>query len=486
MSSNDLPAVYEGPQVPEGEKRHLGGGIHVWTRSQGSETEAEPFRVESPFPVPGWQARKPEELGRAPFPGTALEFEERWYEIIGQGREGSWFRYDLSPWSDNQTLRRADGLTPEGCRAHAAEVRRRKQRERRSRDLTFAGAFAGLLPTAEQERLELEYGVSAVRNTLFTAVPFLSVSIFLIMVAVSRVLGTDFGRWNAAADTVVLLLPLWAYLAVESLIRLASTFTGRPMGTIFVALPLRMFGVGNPKTIERRQDAHANAALAGSEASWREAKDRVRPLPPGEDGLRRLEIRSRLPKDHWLANVEAIVWDGVAYELVERSEEATSAGTVHVFELHEPEGQRLYRRVHHFRPEEVVDVYREQRRLSAAAWIETFHMLWGFTDEGLQDDLAEVYAYEPTRSTRASIWLATIFGVLALGHPLWRAAGGISGTLDILLMILGAVALWEAAMRAVRLSRGEIATGLLGPLFTPFARPALRWRPRPESPYAGP
>src|SRR5712691_8463289 len=57
----------------------------------------------------GWLARAPKSLTRAEYPGTAVLWEERYFEVVSveNGAEGG-VRYVLEPWRDNHIMRVSD------------------------------------------------------------------------------------------------------------------------------------------------------------------------------------------------------------------------------------------------------------------------------------------------------------------------------------------------------------------------------------------
>ncbi len=104
------------------------------------------------------------------------------------------------------------------------------------------------------------------------------------------------------------------YLLFESFARVLSVNGNEPMGSLPAALPVHLLRILRGINVPREQVAEKAAAkpLAGSLLA---ARDQVRYLDHPEYHL---EVLSRLPKEHWTANVTGIEFEGRAYLLVER------------------------------------------------------------------------------------------------------------------------------------------------------------------------
>ncbi len=199
------------------------------------------------------------------------------------------------------------------------------------------------------------------------------------------------------------------------------------------------------------------------------ARDRIRPLDHPEYDL---EVVSRLPKDHWTANVTGIEYHGEAYILLERELLQTPDGPRHRFLLQKPRHNVLFKQYVRYHPEEVRDVYRAQERAKTATWVETFALLWGFTSGPVQQRLAGQYNYDPKKWTKGSIIGGAVFGA-ALAFNSGRGIAG--GGEQIVGLALGVYILWEAAVRWSKFRAGELPGSLLGVVLEPLAKRCLRW-----------
>lgn len=446
------------------------------------------------FPVEGWHARPPARPGRPDFPGPTLHIEHAagdvrwshaWWEIVAtrlqddiRGRER--FVYELRPLPDEQIIRQGFELTPESARRLAHEHRAAARRGAESDRAALFMPFYGFLPVDDQEEIESRHGLPPGRATLLTASLLLMLSTYGVMLAIAGTFGHVGNDVQFAQDFKYLL----AYLMLESLVRLSQGALGRPAGSALVVVPLAVLRALRPSRSDEDTLPAAPAQLPRDATAWQEAVDIVKPLPPGDDGLARLEVVSALPKEHWRAQVDLIKAGDRAYVLEERWQ--TPAG--HRFLLQEPPpGIRRTRALHHYEPTEVREVYKEKQRLKAEAWLETLSPLVGLTEPPLQLELAEFTRYKPYRGVAQSIVFAFLFGALSLmtgWELLADAKEPGSAPADFLVFLgLGAAMVWENAVRGARLVRGEITPSFLGRLVSPFARRALRWRPDPSWPY---
>src|SRR4029079_15735924 len=66
------------------------------------------LRIESPSEKPGWKARSFSVIGQSVFPGSAIEFEGLYYEIVLQDFDSGpppMTSYYLMRWEDRQAIR---------------------------------------------------------------------------------------------------------------------------------------------------------------------------------------------------------------------------------------------------------------------------------------------------------------------------------------------------------------------------------------------
>lgn len=463
--------------------------------------------VDAGFEVESWTVRPPARPDRPELPGTALAIEtegslagddgpaDGWWEIVGcelrrAPGQGDRPTYELRPWDPKRAVRHGERLTP----SHAEKITARHRRDTtHAKNRDRIGLFLpviGLLPEEDQSEIESRYGLPEGRATMLTAIPLFALSAWGIALAI-------LGFYGAAGVDVAWakrFLPLLCYLFLESAIRGVLGTLGHAAGSGLVVVPLRFLRLlGSTARAMGSADERLPAAPrphAADVESWLQARDTVRPLPDaeddaGEDGdregadgaLRRrgLEVLSPLPKEHWRAEVDLIRYRDGEYVLEERRE--VPGG--HRFVLREPPpGPRRIRAIHEYRTDEVQEVYKEERRVTAEAWIQSLQPVVGLADPVLQEELAEIYRYSPERGTAQSVLFGLLFGVVSLRAG-WLLVGPDAGLAPILMLVYGVILLWESVLRAVRLRRGRLQPSVLSGLVEPFLRRALRWRHRP-------
>ncbi len=188
---------------------------------------------------PGWQARLPGGLIEAQFAGTAVFFEERYYEVVAAREVGGAVSYYLDPWDDAIVLRRIVELSPEATAREAAERAGDVRRRSTASALVVLAPLVGLLPASYQESIERRYGLPASRATAWSAASLLAVasSIFLLALArifATRIVGDSPDGWEAWLGPAT-------YCMIESLLRLgAALAAGEANGTLPVVL---LFGI---------------------------------------------------------------------------------------------------------------------------------------------------------------------------------------------------------------------------------------------------
>src|SRR5437773_2473152 len=118
----------------------------------------------------GWTPRVPKSLTRAEYPGTAVMWEEHYFEVVTVEDSDEGVRYVLEPWRDNHVMRTFERYddTTEALReaAHRAAVARDKGR----RVANFGGIFIGHLPAVVQEKLGSELGILPTKLTAFSLI----------------------------------------------------------------------------------------------------------------------------------------------------------------------------------------------------------------------------------------------------------------------------------------------------------------------------
>ena len=472
------------------DRRRIGGDVFLATfpaaASSGAPGSDAPQRrrIETGFAVADWKARREADAYRSAFPGTAIGIEGDWFEIVAVATSAGAPRrtyYDLLPWDDANVIRTAFELTPGACQALTRHYREQQQRRRQGAALSYLPVLIGLLPAADQKRLESTFGVSPIRSTLLSAMALLFLSTLAIMAAFAYGRGMHFGELHGLVGKIVRFSPIAWYLLVESLLRLGSLTQNEPMGSLPVVLSVQVAQALRGAATSDRSASSGPTALEARHDTLI-ARDTVRPIGGPSAGSQRvdgpphrIEVISRLPKDHWTANVTGIEIDGVAYTLVERGVVDTDRGPRHRFLLQLPEHEVLFKSYVRYRPEEVRDIYRAERRTRTAMWVETFPFIWALVDPLLQNRLAKVYDYDAEKWTRRTTYFEAALGAYFILSSLGSMLGGAGAARDGIALLGGGFLLWEAALRHSKLSAGELRGSLAGIPFQPLARWLLRW-----------
>ena len=122
----------------------------------------------------GWIARVPRSHTRSEHPGTAVLWDEHYYEVLNADvMQGGGIRYVLTAWRDDMIFR--DFQTyDDAAEARIAADWEAAMRQRKHGKLAWAsGMILGHLPAPIQNRIANEYGISAPRMTVISTIPSL-------------------------------------------------------------------------------------------------------------------------------------------------------------------------------------------------------------------------------------------------------------------------------------------------------------------------
>jgi hypothetical protein len=173
----------------------------------------------------GWTPRAPKTLTTAEFPGTAVLWEERYFEVISAeplARGG--VRYVLEPWQDMHAMRTINHYDDAHETQRLADYRAQLSRETKRKSANALALLAGHLPAAVQEELGRELGIIATRLTIISALGVYAVVIALVLWIVSGIM--------ANAPLSLPLIVATGYLFVETSLRFfIAWMTGRPAGS---------------------------------------------------------------------------------------------------------------------------------------------------------------------------------------------------------------------------------------------------------------
>lgn len=142
----------------------------------------------------GWVPRTPARTVVAtPQPGTAVLWEERYFEVVGVTSDATSVRYTLEPWRDEQVMRVVDGYDETSESRREQEHRDHQKREQNRRTATIASVFLGHLPSGVQQRLGNELGVVPARMTVLSLLLPMAVVATIVFIGVDRTVDQEGG-----------------------------------------------------------------------------------------------------------------------------------------------------------------------------------------------------------------------------------------------------------------------------------------------------
>jgi hypothetical protein len=182
----------------------------------------------------GWTARVEKTFTSAEFPGTAVLWEEKYYEIvIAEALPQGGVRYVLEPWLDQHAMRFVDRYDAETEAVRIEENRKLILREKARISANFLGILTGHLPAVVQNELGREIGVLPARLTLASILGTVFVIGLLILYCVRQIMNNEPLPLAAAIPA--------GYLGIENTFRFAVNWTqSRPIGSTvgFIAYSL--------------------------------------------------------------------------------------------------------------------------------------------------------------------------------------------------------------------------------------------------------
>lgn len=173
----------------------------------------------------GWTARVEKTFTSAEFPGTAVLWEERYFEVVlAEVIPAGGVRYVLEPWRDQHAMRVTDRYDAESEVQRAEELRQQQQREKRRKSASALALLTGHLPAVVQEELGREVGILPPRLTLVSIIGVYVVIAAIMLFIVRSIL----------AQQPIPFLPLVVaiYLGIENSLRFLINWTqSRPIGS---------------------------------------------------------------------------------------------------------------------------------------------------------------------------------------------------------------------------------------------------------------
>jgi hypothetical protein len=247
----------------------------------------------------GWKARVAKTTTNSEFPGTAVFWDEQYFEVIAAELlpQGG-VRYVLEPWRDEHTIRVFDHYDEPTEAQRIEDYRRAKAQQKKSLGARLSGIVLGLLPAPVQKHLENELGVTPSTMTMLSCIPSLA------LLGVCAWL-TASAKLDKGPPPVPFLLWLLVFgLVIESAFRFqVAMMQGRGMGTLFGLVGYSLFWLIMPN---RRKWPKPFAEERGN---------RLFTLPPPDDVALRDSLETRgplltlLPKSDQLALAERYGFD---------------------------------------------------------------------------------------------------------------------------------------------------------------------------------
>lgn len=185
----------------------------------------------------GWTPRTPKTLTSAEYPGTAVLWDEQYFEVVeASALPTGGVRYVLMQWREDHTIRTFESYDAASEELRVADHERARRQRRAGFLANLSAAFLGFLPGPVQMHLENELGVRATRMTL------LSCTLAMAALGVCIYLQVDARMRHAEPSFPALLLPVLGLLAFESVIRFFVAMSqGRPMGSILGSIAYAIY-----------------------------------------------------------------------------------------------------------------------------------------------------------------------------------------------------------------------------------------------------
>ena len=228
----------------------------------------------------GWTPRTEKTLTSAEFPGTAVYWDEQYYEVLAADLlPAGGVRYVLAAWRDDHAIRQFQPYNAESEGRLAADYAMAMRQRKHSVAARFAAMFLGHLPSHVQVHLANELGLFPHRLTLWSLVPVLAATATCVLVYVHTTMESI---PNPIPDFVLILT---AYMLAEAVFRfLVAMSQLRAMGSMLGIVIYLFFWLLHPnraKLVSPFQSAKGEGLM-------------TLPPPPGVEEADSLEMRAPL------------------------------------------------------------------------------------------------------------------------------------------------------------------------------------------------
>jgi len=172
-----------------------------------------------------WTPRAAKTLTSAEFPGTAVLWEERYFEVVdAEPLPQGGARYVLEPWQEMHVMRTVDRYDESSEAERLVEYRDQLSRETKRKSAKVLAIFVGHLPHIVQEEIGRELGILSTRLTIVSTLPIYAIVIGLVLWIVTGIM--------AGTPRPLPVYLLTGYLFIESSFRfVVAWLIGRPIGS---------------------------------------------------------------------------------------------------------------------------------------------------------------------------------------------------------------------------------------------------------------
>jgi len=173
----------------------------------------------------GWVARVGKTLTSAEFPGTAVLWEEQYFEVVeARPLPQGGVEYVLEPWREHHVMRVVQQYDEPSEAGRVAEHRAQLARERNRKTANLSALLTGHLPAVVQNRMAENLGLLPYRVTFVSVLGMYAVVVGCFVWMVSYVMRHD--------SPPVWLIVATAYLGIETTFRFLIVYTqNRPIGS---------------------------------------------------------------------------------------------------------------------------------------------------------------------------------------------------------------------------------------------------------------
>ncbi len=173
----------------------------------------------------GWVARVERTYTNPEHPGTAILWEDQYFEVVSAESVPGGVRYVLAPWRESHAMRLTDRYDEASENWREGEHRAALMREKSRKTANLVGILTGHLPAPVQEKLASELGILPTRLTFLSLVVPLLYEIWYVNDSVRRMMINERG--------LPIVFTLFAmYLFAECGLRLLIVWTQmRPIGS---------------------------------------------------------------------------------------------------------------------------------------------------------------------------------------------------------------------------------------------------------------